>query len=73
MRIQNVRYRAGLLRALGEFESHCTRSREYYCVWYNERMRDLITHAFCTVSYDRIVMNEGGIDPESIKTADNLR
>ena len=71
-RIQKTRYGAGFLHMLEEFEAHSNWSRDQLFEWRDERLRSLIAHAYRTVPYYRNVMDEGGINPESIKTADDL-
>lgn len=72
-RIQGTRYGAGFHRMLEEFESHEGWSRDQLCEWRDGRLRELIDHAYRTVPYYRSVMDEGGIDPASIKSADDLK
>lgn len=57
---------------LEEFESHKDWSRDQLCEWRDEHLRRLIGHAYQTVPYYHSVMDEGGINPDSIKTADDL-
>ena len=71
-RIQKTRYGAGFHRMLREFESHLDWSREQLWEWRDGRLRKLIDHAYRTVPYYRSIMDEGGINPASIKTADDL-
>lgn len=72
-RIQRTRYGAGFHRMLEEFESHKGWSRDRLCEWRDERLRRLVDHAYRTVPYYRSVMDEGGVDPASIRTADDLK
>ena len=71
-KIQRTRFGAGFEEKLAEFESHEGWSRDELWAWRDARLRELVDHAYRTVAYYRDVMNEGGIDPASIKCADDL-
>ena len=71
-KIQRTRFGAGFNEKLAEFESHEGWSRNRLWEWRDARLRELIGHAYRTVPYYRKIMDEGGIDPASIKCADDL-
>lgn len=71
--IQRTRYGKGFRRILAEFESHAGWSAEQLAEWRDERLRALVMHAYATVPYYRDVMDDGGIDPVSIRTSEDLK
>lgn len=71
--IQRTRYGAGFHRMLDEFESHEGWSKDQLLSWRDERLRQLIQHAYATVPYYREVMDEGAVNPSSICTGDDLK
>lgn len=70
--IQRTRYGAGFRRMLEEFESHKNWSQDQLFEWRDEHLRKLIDHAYHTVPYYHNLMDEGGINPQSIKSAEDL-
>lgn len=72
-RIQKTRFGEGFRKRLSEFESHDGWSRDQLTSWRNERLREIVAHCYVTVPYYRNVMDEGGIDPASIKDEDSLK
>lgn len=72
-RIQKTRFGEGFRKRLSEFESHDGWSRDQLTSWRNERLREIVAHCYMTVPYYRNVMDEGGIDPASIKDEDSLK
>ena len=71
-KIQRTRFGTGFKEKLAEFESHDGWSRDQLCAWRDDHLQKLVDHAYRTVPYYRDVMDEGGIDPASIKHADDL-
>lgn len=71
-RIQRTRYGEGFRRMLAEFESHLDWSADRLAAWRDGRLRALVRHAYGTVPYYRDVMDDGGVDPASIKHLDDL-
>lgn len=71
-KIQRTRFGAGFEEKLAEFESHEGWSRDQLYAWRDNHLRKLVDHAYRTVPYYHDVMDEGGIDPASIKCADDL-
>lgn len=72
-RIQKTRFGAGFHQMLSEFESHEGWSRDQLFAWRDERLCELVRHCYDTVPHYRFVMDEGGIDPASIKTGEDLK
>lgn len=72
-RIQKTRFGAGFHQMLSEFESHAGWSRDQLFAWRDERLCELVRHCYDTVPHYRFVMDEGGIDPASIKTGEDLK
>lgn len=72
-RIRKTRFGSGFYRMLQEFESHEAWSKDELFEWRDARMRELVVHCYNTVPFYREVMDEGGIDPLSIKTGDDLK
>lgn len=71
-KIQRTRYGIGFRKMLEEFESHADWSKEQLIDWRDEKLRDLVQHAYKTVPYYRETMDEGGIDPASIRSGEDL-
>lgn len=72
-RIQKTRFGAGFHSMLDKFESHENWSKDKLLSWRNSKMQEMVKHCYQTVPYYRAVMDEGGINPESVKTADDLK
>lgn len=72
-RIQRTRFGEGFRKRLAEFESHDEWSRDQLVAWRNERLHEIVAHCYETVPYYRSVMDEGGIDPASIKDDESLK
>ena len=72
-RIQKTRFGAGFHQMLSEFESHEGWSRDQLFAWRDECLCELVRHCYDTVPHYRFVMDEGGIDPASIKTGEDLK
>lgn len=70
--IQRTRYGRGFHEMLAEFESHEGWPAERVAEWRDARLRKLICHAYRTVPYYHDLMDEGGVDPASIKGIDDL-
>lgn len=72
-RIQRTRFSEGFRKMLAEFESHDGWSRDQLLSWRNQRLSEIVAHCYDTVPYYRSVMDEGGINPASIKDEESLR
>lgn len=72
-RIQRTRFGKGFGKMLAEFESHSGWSRDQLISWRNERLREIAVHCYETVPFYRGVMDEGGINPASIKDEESLK
>lgn len=72
-KILKTRYGKGFLSKLNVFNSHLNWSHEQLSDWRDVRLRRLIQHAYSTVPYYRRVMDEGGINPSSIKSLEDLK
>lgn len=72
-KIKSYRYGTGFHRMLAEFESHLDWSFDQLCEWRNQRLAELVSHAYLTVPYYRSIMDEGGIDPASVQSLDDLQ
>lgn len=67
-----TRYGSGFKKMLAEFESHANWSADQLAEWRDEKLRSMIRHAYKTVPYYRDVMDEGGVDPASIRHINDL-
>lgn len=70
--IKKIRYGTEFKRALTEYESHNDWSYEQMCDYRDAKLRMLVQHAYRTVPYYHRLFNDGGINPESIKTLEDL-
>ncbi len=73
MRIRRTRYGKDFWQALNEYESHDKWSYERLCEYRDERLRKMIRHCYDTVPYYTKLFRDGGIDPDSIRTLDDLK
>ena len=71
--IRRQRYGADFQRALAEYESHNGWSYERMCEWRDEQLKKLVRHCYDTVPYYHKLFDEGGINPDSIWTVDDLK
>lgn len=72
-KIRSYRYGPGFHRMLNEFEEHTNWTFDRVANWRDQKLRELIDHAYRTVPYYHSVMKEGGINPSSIRFADDLK
>jgi len=72
-RIVKSRYSKVFWKKLAEYESRSTWSYERFCEYRDKQIKKLIIHSYNTVPYYKRIMNEGGIDPESINGIDKLK
>lgn len=72
LRIKRQRYGADFKRALSEYESHNDWTYEQMCEYRDARLHKLVAHAYATVPYYRRLFDEGGINPDKIKTLGDL-
>lgn len=73
IRIKHTRYGKDFWRYLAEYESHNDWSYEQLCDYRDARLREMIRHCYNTVPYYKKLFNDGGINPNSIKTLDDLK
>ncbi|MDM8302550.1 hypothetical protein [Collinsella tanakaei] len=71
--IQRTRFGKGFDEKLQEFESHLNWDRDRLLEWRDAQLRKLVKHAYETVPYYHRVMDEGGVNPDSIRTGDDLK
>lgn len=71
--IKRTRLGRGFRSKLQEFESHLDWDKDRILEWRDAQLRKLVKHAYETVPYYHRVMDEGGVNPESIKTGDDLK
>lgn len=71
--IRLQRYGANFQKALTEYESHNGWSYERMCDWRDGQLRKLVHHCYDTVPYYHKLFDEGGINPDSIRTVDDLK
>lgn len=71
--IQRTRFGKGFDEKLREFESHLDWDRDRLLEWRDIKLRQLVKHAYETVPYYRRLMDEGGVNPDSIRTGDDLK
>ncbi|WP_080799534.1 phenylacetate--CoA ligase family protein [Arabiibacter massiliensis] len=72
-RIQKTRYGRGFEVMLNEFESHDDWSADRVAEWRNGKLKNIVAHAYRTVPFYRESMDEAGVNPASIKTAEDLK
>ena len=72
-KICRQRYGEAFKKALSEYESHNGWSYEQMCDYRDAQLRKLVRHCYATVPYYRKLFNDGGVNPESIKTLDDLK
>ena len=72
-KIKRARYSKEFWRYLAEYESRAKWSYEQLCDYRDARLRKMIHHCYDTVPYYTKLFNEGGINPDSIKTLDDLK
>lgn len=72
-RIKRTRYGKDFRRFLSEYESRANWSYEQLCEYRDARLRKMIHHCYNTVPYYTRLFNEGGINPDRIKTLDDLK
>ena len=72
-KIRKQRYGADFWKALREYESHNDWSYEQMCDYRDGQLRKLVQHAYETVPYYHKLFNEGGVNPTSIRTLDDLK
>lgn len=70
---RKTRYSTDFWRALEEYESHNEWSYEQLCEYRDARLRRMVHHCCKTVPYYTKLFREGGIDPDSIRTIDDLK
>lgn len=59
--------------ALREWESHNTWSYEQMCDYRDKKLRKMVRHCYDTVPYYKKMFDEGGINPEHIKTLEDMK
>lgn len=72
-KIRRQRYGETFWKALAEYESHNDWSYEQMCDSRDTQLRKLVRHCYATVPYYRRLFDDGGVNPESIKTLDDLK
>lgn len=72
-RIRRTRYGKEFWRFLAEYESRADWPHERICDYRDARLRKMIRHCYDTVPHYTKLFNEGGINPDSIKTLDDLK
>lgn len=73
IRIKRSRYGKDFWRLLAEYEKRANWSYEQLCDYRDARLRKMIRHCYNTVPYYRDLFQEGGINPDSIKTLEDLK
>ena len=71
--IRRQRYGASFWKALGEYERHNDWSYEQMCDYRDTQLKNLVQHAYETVPYYHRLFDEGGVNPEGIRTVDDLK
>lgn len=72
-RIKFTRYGKDFWRFFREYEERNNWSYEQLCSYRDEKLRMMIKHCYKTVPYYNKLFNEGGINPEKIRTLDDLK
>ncbi len=73
MRIQRSRYGRGFWKALNAYEARTDWSSDRLASFRDQRLRGMVDYCYQNVPYYHDVFSEGGIDPLSIKTLDDLK
>lgn len=72
-RIKRTRFGNTFQNALNEYCEHDKWSFDRICEERDKRLQRIIHHCYSSVPYYKRVFDEGGIDPSSIKTIDDLK
>ena len=72
-RLRRRRYGVAFQKALAEYESHNTWSFDQMCDYRDAHLRKLVRHAYDTVPYYHNLFNDGGVNPDRIRTVDDLQ
>ncbi|MGE4585222.1 MAG: phenylacetate--CoA ligase family protein [Sphaerochaeta sp.] len=72
-RIKRTRYGNDFWRFLAEYESRAEWSYEQLCDYRDARLRKMVHHCYDTVPYYTKLFDDGGINPDSIRTLDDLK
>jgi phenylacetate-CoA ligase len=72
-RINRTRYGKDFWRLLAEYESRANWSYDQLAEYRDAKLRKMIKHCYETVPYYTRLFNEGGINPDSIKSLDDLK
>lgn len=72
-KIRRHRYGKEFWRCLADYESRANWSYEQLCDFRDARLRKMVRHCYDTVPYYTKLFNEGGINPDRIKTLDDLK
>ena len=62
-----------LIESVSFYESHNNWTYEQKCDFRDAELRKLVNHCYKTVPYYKRIFNDGGIDPASIRTLDDLK
>lgn len=71
--LKKARFGSSFRQALAEYENHNDWSYEQMCDYRDAQLRKLVRHSYDTTIYYRKLFDEGGINPDSIKTLDDLK
>lgn len=71
-RIKKKRYSRMFFKALEEYEKHDQWSYDQLCDYRDLKLQKMVQHCYNSVPYYHALFNEGGINPASIKTIDDL-
>jgi phenylacetate-CoA ligase len=72
-RIYHQRYRNEFWKALDFLNENQWKSYESLIEYQNERLRDIVNHAFNNVPYYQCLFRELGISPQDIQTVDDIK
>lgn len=72
-KIKRTRYSKEFWKYLAEYEARANWSYEQLCDFRDARLRRMIHHCYETVPYYTKLFNDGGINPDSIKTLDDIK
>ena len=71
-RIARTRFGSLFRRTLQDYEARSRWSSERIAAYRDERLRAMVKYCYDTVPYYRAMFDEGGIDPASIKSLDDM-
>lgn len=72
-KIKRARFGKDFWKFLAEYESRLKWTYEQLCDYRDAKLRKMVHHCYDTVPYYRRLFDDGGINPDNIKTLDDLK